>query len=179
MINQKVIPAISSVKNFEKFLKTDLEYCAIVNMHISLMKDLVKQAHQENKKCIVHLDLLKGVSKDESGVEYLVQFMKVDGIISTKPLALRTAKKLRVISIQRIFLIDSYSLEKSIELISKTNPDYIEMLPALAYKGIDKIKEYTTIPVIAGGLISTQEDIDHCIERGALAVTTSEKLFWE
>ena len=84
MIQQTCLPAISKMKDFENFLKSNLEYCILMDFHISLLEDMVKMAHENSKKVFVHLDLIKGVATDEAGCEYVCQRMRVDGVISTK-----------------------------------------------------------------------------------------------
>ena len=36
-----------------------------------------------------------------------------------------------ITAIQRVFLLDTHALEKSYQLVAKTQPDYIEVLPGV------------------------------------------------
>lgn len=175
---EKIIPAINSVKDFEKFLTTDYECCILMNLHVSILKNLVDKAHEKNKKCLIHLDLVKGLTSDEYGVDYAVQFFGVDGIVSTRESAIKAAKRKKVISIFRIFLIDTLSLNRSLDKVNQLKPDYLELLPAIAYSVMDRIKDKTNTPVIGGGLIDNSLDINNCINSGMQAVTISNKNLW-
>ncbi|QVK21602.1 glycerol-3-phosphate responsive antiterminator [Mycoplasmatota bacterium] len=177
-MNQRIIPAITSVKKFEKFLETDYEYCVLMNLHISLLKTLVEKAHDKGKKCFLHLDLINGISSDEYGVEYAVQHIKIDGIVSTRNSVIKAAQRKKIVSIYRIFLIDSMSLNRSLEKLAQLKPDYVELLPAIAFDVMSRVKKETDIPIIGGGLIASREDIDRCIASGMIAVTTSNRVLW-
>ena len=179
MINDKIIPAVKSVKDLEKFLRTDIEFCILMGMHISILRSLVERVHKAGKKCMLHIDLINGISRDEYGAEYAIQFIGVDGLVSTKTSVIRVAKKKGVVSIFRIFLIDTYSLDKSIDRTNELKPDYVELLPALAHNIISSIKERISTEIIGGGLVQSKEDIDKCFEYGMCAVTTSRTDLWK
>jgi glycerol uptake operon antiterminator len=77
-----------------------------------------------------------------------------------------------------MFLIDSYALEKSYKLIGKTKPDYIEVLPGAIPQMITEVKTHLKIPIFAGGLIRTIEEVQNALNAGAEAVTTSRRELW-
>nr|GGG68020.1 hypothetical protein GCM10011398_09780 [Virgibacillus oceani] len=49
----------------------------------------------------------------------------------------------------------------------------IEVLPGIVPKLFEEIYERATIPVIAGGLVHTIQEVQYAIVGGAIAVTTS------
>lgn len=173
-MNQIILPVISDYKTFESFLRTDMHWCIIMDFHMNALEDLVHTLHASKKKCILHMDLLHGLSADEAGTQYVCQKLHVDGVISTKAKVIETAKKNHTISIMRLFLIDSRSIEKGCDLAKRLSPDYIEVLPANTKHGIEYVKQLCDFEVIAGGLIQSKEDIQECISAGAYAVTTSK-----
>lgn len=179
MINQKVLPAISDYKALEKFVDSDLEYCVVLNFPLIQLYRVCKLLNENQKKCIVHLDLVKGLASNEHGAEFLIDAYKVSGVISTHPSAIEMAKKKKVMGIQRIFIIDSLSLNRSIKIAKKLEPDYIELLPGFAYEVVSKIRESVDTPLIGGGLISTQEMVDKCLGGGLVAVTSSVPDLWK
>lgn len=174
MLEQKIFPAISTMKDFERYLESNLEWCILMDFHISLLEIMVKQAHDKNKKILIHIDLMKGVTSDEFGCEYVCQKMKVDGVISTKSKVIDAAKRNKKLAIQRMFLIDSKSLEKGITQLGVSAPDYIEVLPGIAYEILPYIQSKLSIPLISGGLIKSEEMITRCLEHGAVAVSVGD-----
>lgn len=179
LINQHIIPAINTHKKFEKFLKSKLEYGVLMNFQLAQLEPLVYEMKRHSKKVLIHAELIKGLASDEFGAIYLIQSLKVDGIVSSKPKVIEVCKKRGVTAIFRFFLKDAMSLEQSIDLARKTNPDYLEILPGTALDVIDLIRPLIQQPLIFGGLITKESQIRACIERGAVAITTSDDSLWE
>lgn len=179
MITQQILPAIKNMKEFERIIKTDFEYIVILNSHIAQIKNIVDTAHKHKKKILIHIDMIAGLKNDVSGTVFICQEIKPDGIISTKKQAIITAKKRGLLAVQRLFLIDSTALGNGIDLLETTRPDYIELLPGIVPSMIKEIKEKTNIPIIAGGLIRKQDEIDCAIEAGATSVSTSIRELWK
>ncbi len=179
MLNeQKIIPAISNHQDLKKFLEMPLTYGILMNFQLAQLPELVKMMKDGHKKVLIHSELIKGLSSDEFGAIYLIQTLGVDGIISSKPKVIEVCKKRKVIGIFRFFLKDSVSLKQSLEMAKKISPQYLEVLPACCLDIIEKIKDETSCNILMGGLISSKEQINRCINAGAIAVTTSNTNFW-
>lgn len=176
--DQKIIPAISSHQDLKKFLQLPFTYGILMNFQLAQLPDLVKLMKENHKKVLIHSELIRGLSSDEFGAIYLIQSLQVDGIISSKPKVIEICKKRHVIGILRFFLKDSISLEQSLEMASKVEPDYLEILPALSIEIIPEIKRQVQVPIFMGGLIRTEAQIIKCLDAGAVAVTTSNPELW-
>ncbi|MEW9108497.1 MAG: glycerol-3-phosphate responsive antiterminator [Cytobacillus gottheilii] len=174
----RVIPAIRNMKDFEYALNKDHEYIIFLETRLSQAESVVKYAKKNGKKVFMHADLIQGLKMDEYGIEYLINNVKVDGIISTRVNVITLAKKHNIIAIQRLFALDSHVLENNVKVCRKIQPDYIEVLPGIIPGIMEEIHEKTGIPLIAGGLIRTKEDVEKSIENGAIAVTTSNRELW-
>jgi len=178
-LTQKVIPAIGSHQDLKTFLSLNLEYGILMNFQLAQLEDLVLTIKKANKKVLIHSELIKGLSSDEFGAIYLIQNLKVDGIISSKPKVIEVCKKRGVIGIFRFFLKDTLSLEQSIEITKSIKPDYLEILPALSYELIKDIQNQVNTKILIGGLIKDDAHIKKCLEHGAIAVTTYNKNYWK
>ncbi|WP_018664897.1 glycerol-3-phosphate responsive antiterminator [Heyndrickxia acidiproducens] len=178
-LGQKILPASSNMKEFEKFLRSDYKIGIFLELHIAQLKHVTAMAKAHGKKMIYHVDLIQGIKSDDYATEYLCQEFKPYGLISTKSSVIQKAKQKGVVSIQRMFLIDSHALEKSYKLIERSQPDYIEVLPGIAPWMISEVKDRLGIPIFAGGLIRTQEEVEKAIKAGAKGITTSDTALWE
>jgi glycerol uptake operon antiterminator len=178
IFNQKIIPAISNHQDLKKFLSLPMDYGILMNFQLAQLPELVKMMKDYKKKVLIHSELIKGLSPDEYGAIYLIQTLQVDGLISSKPKVIEVCKKRKVLGILRFFLKDSMSLVQSIEVARKTEPDYLEILPALSTEIIGLIQKHLTVDIWMGGLIQTKEHIQKCIKAGAIAVTTSNPDLW-
>ena len=173
-MNQKIVPVINDFKTFEKFLNSTQVWCVLMDFHVNFIEYLLKQLHAVGKKGIVHMDLVKGLQNDMYGAQFLCQKLHVDGIISTKPKSIETAIQNHVISILRVFLIDSRSLIRGAHMADALQPDYVEVLPGIIPGVVSMMHEHCNIPLIGGGLIKCKEDIEHCLSQGMCAITTSD-----
>lgn len=176
--NQRVLPAISNFKDLKSFIKTDLEYCVVLDFQLAELHNVIEDLKEHNKKVLIHIELIKGIANDEYGAIHLIQNYKIDGLISTKPQVIFMAKKRKVIAIQRIFLKDSISLHRSFKIIEKANPDYLEVLPVVHKDTIKLVKEHVKTDMLIGGLITSESQISECLEAGAIGVTTSKSSLW-
>lgn len=174
-----ILPAIREIKDIEKFIKMDYDTCVILDTHIGHLSNILALLKTADKKAFIHIDLIKGLSVDEAAVEYVIQKYKPAGIISTKPKLIKKAKHLKVKSVLRVFILDTSALKRSLSLIEQADPDYIEVMPGIASKVINRVKESSNKPIIAGGLIETIEEVETALAHGAYAVTTSNRELWK
>jgi glycerol uptake operon antiterminator len=175
---QEIIPAMQRMEDLEKLMASHYTYIIVLEIHVSRLKPIFQMAQASKKKLILHMDLVHGLKSDEYATEFVCQELKPFGIISTKSSVILKAKQKGVTAIQRMFLIDSYALEKSYKLIEKTKPDYIEVLPGAIPQMITEVKTHLKIPIFAGGLIRTKEEVQNALNAGAEAVTTSRRELW-
>lgn len=175
---QKILPAARNLKEIEEMIDSDYMYIVLLNSHIGQLKSLVQLAKSKGKKLLLHADLVQGLRNDEYAAQFLCQDIKPAGLISTRKNVILTAKKNKLISIQRLFLLDSIALESSYKLLETTKPDFIEVLPGVMPHIIKEVFEKTGIPIVAGGLIRDRHEVEDALKAGASAVTTSRKELW-
>lgn len=175
MIKQTIIPVLKGIKDCEQAGEYTGDYVIVMDVHLSQLAHCCHLVKQNGKKIFVHLDLIKGLKSDDYAVEYIVNELNVDGVISVKSSVVDRVKRFGKIAIQRIFIIDTQSYQKSIGLIKSSKPDYIEMLPGCLFKMIKRVKKDLGVDVIAGGLIETDEEYHEAIESGAISITTSKE----
>ena len=135
---------------------------------------LVDQARQLSQLIFIDIDLIKGVGKDQSGIRYLAREGRVHGIITTKSKLIATAKGDGLATVQRIFVLDSESLLGGLNVVSNSKPDAVEVLPGLIVPKIMKrIRARTSVPVIAGGLITEFHEVEEILASGAIGISTT------
>lgn len=176
--DQLLLPAARKMKDLEKLVKLSFEYIVILDTHIAQIKPIVQLAKSCGKKPLLHADLIEGLKNDEYAAEYLCQVVKPAGLVSTRAGVISKTKQNGLLAIQRLFLLDSSALEKSYAMFARTKPDFIEVLPGVIPHMIAEVADRTGIPVIAGGLIRTEDDVQQALRAGAAAVTTSNGELW-
>lgn len=173
-----IIAAINNLDNLELALKSPCEVIFLLKGDIFNIKSIVDRCKEVDKCILVHIDLMEGLSKDAITLKYINEYIKPDGIITTKSNLTKIAKDNNIFIIQRLFALDSLSLSTGIKLIRSTRPDAIEILPGIVPKIIKSVHYETSVPVIAGGLIRDKDDIIESLNAGAMGVSTSNTGIW-
>jgi len=175
---QRIIPAARSIKDFEWLMSSAFEYVILLDVHISQLVYIQRLARENRKRLLIHTDLIHGLKSDEAAAQFLCQVIKPAGLISTHSSVIATAKKNNLLSIQRIFLLDSHALHTSYNVIQSSSPDYIEVLPGMMANLIQEVADIASRPIVAGGFIRTIEDAELVLSHGATAVTSSSRQVW-
>ena len=142
---------------------------------------LVKPGFQElceSKPVFLHADLIKGFVADREGIQFLRDFIRPAGVVSTKSTTIRAARSEGLPAIQRVFLIDSDSLSSSMESIRENRPDAVEIMPGVAFPVFREIRDVIDVPLIAAGLVHSRDSILEALRHGADAVSLSSSQFW-
>ncbi|MBS2968057.1 glycerol-3-phosphate responsive antiterminator [Metabacillus sp. KIGAM252] len=176
---QTILPAIRNMKQFDQFLSSKYRYGVLLDTHLGQLKGIVKASDQAGKKLLIHVDLIQGLKHDEYAAEFISQEIKPAGLISTRSNVISKTKQRGLIAIQRLFLLDTSALAKSLELIQRMRPDFIEVLPGVVPNLIEEIKKVTDIPILAGGFVKTEQEVQAALKAGAAAVTSSETALWK
>lgn len=171
-------PVIAAVRSagFDDAVNSQAEVIFLLEADVITIRDMLKTAHSKSKCVLIHIDLMHGIGKDKCGVEYLAS-LGVDGVITTKSALVKNAKEVGIAAIQRCFALDSQGVESIREMIRSSKPDFIEIMPGVIGKVIEKFAS-DDIPVIAGGLVETKAEVISALGYGALAVSTGSKQLW-
>ncbi len=142
-----------------------------------VLRMAAKRKHRRLFIC-VNVDMVGGVAADASGINYLSD--EADGVISTRRHVIEIAKKCRMITIQRLFAIDSSAVNRGLKLVRQTNPDCVEILPGLALPEVGNNYEgLSGRTVLAGGLVKDRATVSGILKSGASGVSTSEESLWK
>lgn len=175
-----VIAGLRDDKDLAKASNSSAIALFVLHGDIFTLPEIVKKARENDKLVFLHIDLVDGIGRDKVGVRFLAENNLCDGIVSTKSNIISAAKKEGLMAIQRLFLLDSAALKTGEYLLEKNKPDAVEILPGIAAPYfIEHIKHRVNCPVIAGGLITKREEVEELVDKGVLAVSTSNPQLWE
>jgi len=177
----KKYPIIAAVKNeqeLENALRTKCRMVFILFGDICSISGISERIKSTGKIAVVHIDLITGLSSSDVAVQFIAENTKIDGIISTKSSLIKRAYELGLITVQRVFMIDSIALKNVMQHIKHDYADFIEILPGALPKVIRSILSNVNINIISGGLVNDFEDVNAILKAGAIAVSTSNKRLW-
>lgn len=178
MSENPVIAAVKRVEKLDEAVKSNCRVIFILCGDIFNLKDMVEKARENGKLVFIHVDLTDGFSKDATALKYIAEKICPDGIISTKNSQLKAAKQLGLLTVQRLFIIDSMSIETTVRASASIEPDAVEIMPGIMPRIIKKLSGEIAVPVIVGGLIREKEDVENAISNGAKGVSTSDNKLW-
>ncbi len=172
-----VIAAVRTEKEFLAMLKSPVKTVFLLHADILTAKEQISRAKSAGKDVFVHIDMADGFGKDKTGAAYIAS-LGAAGIISTRPPLIKAAKEAGLLTVMRFFVIDSHSIGTAVENIKNSSPDMVEMMPGILPDIIAEFKQNIRVPIIAGGLIKTKNDIYRALSAGAKAISTGKQGLW-
>ncbi|PWF26490.1 glycerol-3-phosphate responsive antiterminator [Ancrocorticia populi] len=176
-----VIPSVRKLKDLELALQGPSDFVLLSEVHIGNLEPLAARCAQAGKKVLVHADLIGGFKADRDGIKLLRNMFHVDGVLSQSAHVVSAAKKAKLLAIQRVFIMDSRSLDRSLAALGEARPDGIEVLPgALAthyYTLFDQWADQCAL--IAGGMVRSREEAEELFDTGYEAITASTSDLWK
>lgn len=171
-------PVIAAVQEdkFQAALDSPVDVIFSLEPHLLTIRQRAEQAHAAGKVLFVHLAMAAGIEQDREGLQFLAS-CGVDGIISTKGHIIRMAKELGFLTVQRFFALDSQGVGMIQETLKSNLPHFIEIMPGVIPKIIKQFSS-CSVPVIAGGLIETRQEVTAALSNGALAISTGCTTLW-
>lgn len=173
----KIIAAVRTKDELNDAISSDVKIIFDLNPNILNLEESLEIARKNGKKYFIHIDLAEGIGKDKSGIEY-VKKIGIDGIISTRVNVIKMARESGLFTVQRFFIVDSHSIDTTVEALKSSKAHMIEIMPGCVLKVISNLKNTVDVPIIAGGLIETKEDVLNSLNSGASAVSTGKKSLW-
>lgn len=173
-----VIAAVRSNTEFFEALKSGVNVIFLLSANIFELNEQIKAAHEKKKYIFVHVDMMDGIGKDRTGIEYLSK-CGIDGVISTRISVIKAAAGLGLRTIQRFFIVDSQSVETAKAALSQFKPDMVEIMPFQCASYLSGFCKRENIRIIAGGLVQTKRDIFAALENGVEAVSTGKGELWD
>jgi glycerol uptake operon antiterminator len=173
-----VVAGLRRSLDVERAIRHGIGVLFILGEDIFALQESVAKAHDSGRLILAHVDLIKGVGRDEAGVRFLARDLGVDGILTTRGNLIGPAKREGLVAVQRLFLLDSESLEVGLPAVERAAPDAVEVLPGVIFPWIASRLTGHLPPLIAGGLIRTPAQVAEILAAGAIAVSTSEEALW-
>lgn len=178
MIENPIIAACRSDETLDKALATDVKIIFMLSSTIGEVKRQCKKILDAGRLVFLHVDLIEGLRPDAVGIRYIAEVMKPTGIITTKGPCIKMAHDVGMFAIQRVFMLDSASMRSGVQNAATCKPDFVEILPGMCIRAIEKGGEVLPVPIIAGGFVETREDVIAVLGAGAVAASSSSEAIW-
>lgn len=178
MQSHPVAAALKTVADQEMALRSHATLLFLLKGDAFAIGDFIRSAHALHKGVVVHIDLVSGVGKDRAGIQYLRQ-QGVDAIITSKSHLVAAGKAEKLITIQRLLLLEGSAMEAGIKAIVRAQPDIVEVLPGIIFPDMAHLlRQRLSLPLISGGFIRTTADVERVKAAGALLCSSSTQQLW-
>lgn len=173
-----IIAALCKESDLDDLCLSNVKIAFVLCGDFKSLPTIVSRIKKANILPFVHIDFINGLSSKEAAVDFIKYYTCADGIVTTKSNQVKRAHSLGLLAVQRYFVFDTIAMYNIKKQISLTSADAVEILPGI----IPQVNQYLSSdgkdPLIVGGFINTQEDIEHAFHSGALALTTSVPNLW-
>ncbi|WP_232698205.1 glycerol-3-phosphate responsive antiterminator [Brevibacillus daliensis] len=174
----QIIASVKEPKSLERALHAPISAVVLSIGNLGTMKRYVDLFVSHQIPVFLHLERMGGISFDREGMAYIGNIVKPTGIVTTRNSLIKLAKKHDLLTIQRLFLVDSDSVSMGLQSVKETLPDALEIMPALLPEQIKEYSDALSIPIIAGGLIRNIQQIETALSHNAIAVSTGTSELW-
>ena len=141
-----VLPAVKDAGRLEACLAQPAGVVFLLCGDILNIDRLIDRVHQAGKYAVVHADLVAGLAPREIAVDFLHR-CGADGIISTRPMLLRRGRELGMLTVLRVFAIDSKAVSNLGRETEGGMPDVIEILPGTLCKVLRRLSRELPVPL--------------------------------
>ncbi len=174
-----IIPGVKSLVDVKMAVAQEAPLLFFLTGSIFNLRDAANCCQAKGTWLFAHVDLLTGIGKDAEGMRFLAREIGVTGILTTRSVLIKAAAKEGLLTVQRVFAVDSDALKTGLELVRSSVPHALEILPALVLPSIAHRLPFAELPpVIAGGLLETQEEVKAVLRTPAVAVSASRPSVW-
>lgn len=174
----KIIAALCNEKDLEDLCLSNVKVAFILCGDFKTLPDIVSRVKKTNIHPFVHIDFLEGLSSKDAAVDFVKYYTCADGIVTTKSNQVKRAHALGLLAVQRYFVFDTIAMYNIKRQMSVTTADAVEILPGILPKVNQYLSNEGKDPLIVGGFINSQEEINNVLSSGAFALTTSMPSLW-
>lgn len=178
LAQKPIIAGLKGVEDAALTREAGIKVCFYLTGHIFELRELAIQCREQGQLIFAHVDLISGIAKDSHGMEVLASEVGVDGVLTTRGHLITAAQRVGLLGIQRLFMLDSEAFKTGLRMLRSSQPDAVEILPALSLPFIRERLPAKLPPIIAGGLVETHEELGRVLKPPILAVSTSRVGLW-
>ena len=175
--SRRVAASVRTEEDFIAALDSAVDVIFLQYSSILTVAEHIARSHEAGKKVFIHMDFSEGIGKDRAGLEFLKK-LGADGILTTKTSMIRPARDMGLTTVQRFFIVDSHSVDTAVESIRIAKPEVVEIMPGVVVKKIKEFAEKVNTPILVGGLLELEEEVDAALDAGAAAVSTACRRLW-
>lgn len=173
-----VIASLCDAKKTEDLLLSNVKAAVIMSGSLRELPETARKIKASGIHPFVYIDFIDGLSSKDGAVDFVRYFTVAEGIVTTKSNQVRRAHALGLSAIQRYFVFDVISQANIKKQLDSSAADAVEILPGVIPSVTKYMADGLGKPLIVGGFVNTQQDIQSAQRCGATAISTSLPNLW-
>ncbi|WP_217370868.1 glycerol-3-phosphate responsive antiterminator [Nonomuraea antri] len=173
-----VMASLVGVAMVEKFTTTATPLGILASIPLGDLAATVERTRAAGKIGLVNIDSTPGLGHDPGALAYL-QGIGAIGIVSTRQAMIERAAGLGLLTMQKVFVTDRSNLRRSLQSITRSQPDLVQLMPAMVLRHVERQVREVGVPYVAAGFVSSADDVVEALRHGAVGVCTSDQELWE
>lgn len=174
----RIVAALCNEDELDDLCLSNVKVAFILCGDFKTLPDIVSRIKKAHIISFVYIDFIDGLSTKEAAVDFVKYYTCADGIVTTKSNQVKRAHVLGLLAVQRYFVFDTIAMYNIKKQMALTNADAVEVLPGVINHVNGYLSSNGKDPLIVGGFINSQDDIENAFKSGALAITTSIPGLW-
>ena len=173
-----VVPAVRNLEDVEEACRRGAAAIFFFKGDIFGLREALPRCGKWGIPVFVHLDLVEGVGKDAAGIRLLKE-LGIVGVVSTRGPLLREARDLGLLTIHRVFMVDSEAMRTGIAAVRASDPDLVEVLPGMVVPHVIRdLRSALSQAIIGAGLVTREDQVLAILRAGAVGVSASARRLW-
>ncbi|MBN6055391.1 glycerol-3-phosphate responsive antiterminator [Nonomuraea sp. RK-328] len=162
----------------ERFTATAAPLGILASVPLGDLTAAVRRTVEAGKIVFVNMDSTPGLGHDPGALTFLKGIGAI-GICSTRAAIIERANGLGLLAMQKVFVTDRSNLQRSIQSIARSQPDLVQLMPAVVLRYVERHARDLGVPYLAAGFVQDEADVAEALRHGAAGVCTSDENLWE
>ncbi|WP_338030743.1 glycerol-3-phosphate responsive antiterminator [Cytobacillus citreus] len=177
----KLIAVVNDPSQIEKVIKYKEHISAVTLMtgNILTVKRYIDILQKEEIPVILHIEKIEGLKADHYGVDFIIEYVKPFGILTTKKSVMKQAKSKGAFVIQMVFLFDTGIYHNILDSLDDIKVDMLEIMPCRATDLLEEIVRLSPVPVVTGGLLTDIRYAKEALSIGVASLATTNVEIWK
>lgn len=177
LARQPVIATLYGADQMGAFLASRAEVAIVANIELRKLRLVVSTITKADRVAIVNIDSCDGISQDKGGIDYLAD-LGATSLLSTRMATIQRANRAGLLTMLKVFVTDRSTWPRSVKAIEQSDPNLVQIMPAPMLAHISDAEKQSMPPIVASGFVCSQEQVQHALRSGAIAVSSSDSELW-
>lgn len=172
-----VMASLVGVDTAERFTATPAPLGILASVPLVDLQATVARTRAADKTVFVNMDSTPGLGHDPGALAYL-QGIGAVAVCSTRAGIVERAGAAGLLTMQKVFVTDRSNLHRSIQAVARSQPDLVQLMPAVVLPYVERQARDLGVPYLAAGFVQGASDVADAVRHGAAGVCTSDEDLW-